>query len=776
MTTTATMCVNDGGLINPDAFPVRGGDLDLGAITGAAAGVRAMATAVHDETSSISSTWTGLSAGYEAPEQQQVYDLMNPAVTASDELKSAFDSMGGHLDTYASTLEGIKTRLEDFETKAADFRAEVINGVEVIAAEGNDANVGDYAAWAFQWVPGVEQRTTTVPWDQDTATWERNEALLEEYAGLLAEVSAAAAQCANDINALLTNSCVPYVEAIPAEAFTDPENPMPWGEAGDEDRNCPEATGNGAVSVWNGARDFVVNTVQGAGMLLSFNPETGQMFDGETFLQAWGGLGDLAGSIVLLASPVGWVAAGMAATGNNDNDFSDFMYDRSVTVLGAGGSLVGYDISNPDDPWHKWKEDGIATGVESVLNVGTFFIPGGQVGAGLKGGSAAARVAHVAGTVADIIIPGGSWALKGGVRVVSGLDGALRFGPDGVPHLGPMSRIGVPDGTITAQGLIDAMDGSPAQQATPPPSVSDSIVPSRETAGTSPSVTPDAPGGSTSPSPADPTPNPADPTPGSGDATPGPVDSTPGGTVPEDGTAPGQPDPGSGTPAPDGGTAPEVHRPENSGPGRPYDPDAPVRETTNQSDAPRRPSESDVEQALRDAPVDEQGRPVDHRNGEPLRPDTADGSRGWHMKWDAEGQQWVAENPGNAQPGANQLAPTGEPNSFGYDANGDRLPYANHRPDYAPDQVESVWEAAKDENGEVWAEGVDGEDVLIEWEPGEPRNGVWDMGHLPESKYSSLRERYLSGQITTEQFLVEYRNPANYRVEVPEVNRSHRNE
>jgi len=227
MTTTATMCVNDGGLINPDAFPVRGGDLDLGAITGAAAGVRAMATSVHDETSSISSTWTGLSAGYEAPEQQQVYDLMNPAVTASDELKSAFDSMGGHLDTYASTLEGIKTRLEDFETKAADFRAEVINGVEVIAAEGNDANVGDYAAWAFQWVPGVEQRTTTVPWDQDTATWERNEALLEEYAGLLAEVSAAAAQCANDINALLTNSCVPYVEAIPAEAFTDPENPMP---------------------------------------------------------------------------------------------------------------------------------------------------------------------------------------------------------------------------------------------------------------------------------------------------------------------------------------------------------------------------------------------------------------------------------------------------------------------------------------------------------------------------------------------------------------------
>ena len=224
MTTTATMCVNDGGLINPDAFPVRGGDLDLGAITGAAAGVRAMATSVHDETSSISSTWTGLSAGYEAPEQQQVYDLMNPAVTASDELKSAFDSMGGHLDTYASTLEGIKTRLEDFETKAADFRAEVINGVEVIAAEGNDANVGDYAAWAFQWVPGVEQRTTTVPWDQDTATWERNEALLEEYAGLLAEVSAAAAQCANDINALLTNSCVPYVEAIPAEAFTDPMN------------------------------------------------------------------------------------------------------------------------------------------------------------------------------------------------------------------------------------------------------------------------------------------------------------------------------------------------------------------------------------------------------------------------------------------------------------------------------------------------------------------------------------------------------------------------
>ena len=50
------------------------------------------------------------------------------------------------------------------------------------------------------------------------------------------------------------------------------------------------------------------------------------------------------------------------------------------------------------------------------------------------------------------------------------------------------------------------------------------------------------------------------------------------------------------------------------------------------------------------------------------------------------------------------------------------------------------------------------------------------MGHIPKAKYSKLRERYLSGEITKEDFLSEYRESKNYRVEDPLRNRSHTDE
>ena len=61
----------------------------------------------------------------------------------------------------------------------------------------------------------------------------------------------------------------------------------------------------------------------------------------------------------------------------------------------------------------------------------------------------------------------------------------------------------------------------------------------------------------------------------------------------------------------------------------------------------------------------------------------------------------------------------------------------------------------------------------VEWHPGEPRDGVWDMGHISDAKYSELRDEYLSGVIDKQQFLSRYRNAKNYRVEDPMRNRSH---
>lgn len=152
------------------------------------------------------------------------------------------------------------------------------------------------------------------------------------------------------------------------------------------------------------------------------------------------------------------------------------------------------------------------------------------------------------------------------------------------------------------------------------------------------------------------------------------------------------------------------------------------------------------------------------------------------------------------------MAAKGEPNTYGYDANGDLLPYANHRPSYSPNQVEDVWKRSRKaldiqmkpggtlqdlpplrHENEMWVRVRDdarteglvdlGEDRgkwrRIEWYPGQSRLDIWDMGHIPNQKYAAMHDKYMRGQMTTEEFLEEYRDESNYRVEDPPRNRSH---
>ena len=102
-----------------------------------------------------------------------------------------------------------------------------------------------------------------------------------------------------------------------------------------------------------------------------------------------------------------------------------------------------------------------------------------------------------------------------------------------------------------------------------------------------------------------------------------------------------------------------------------------------------------------------------------------------------------------------------------------RKPYATSRPSYAEGQIEQVWENAKDPiTGKVY----DPSGVEITWDPTKPRNGQWDMGHMPDAKYSVMHQLYMDDLMSLEDFLAWYRNPANYRPELPSTNRSHKYE
>lgn len=123
-----------------------------------------------------------------------------------------------------------------------------------------------------------------------------------------------------------------------------------------------------------------------------------------------------------------------------------------------------------------------------------------------------------------------------------------------------------------------------------------------------------------------------------------------------------------------------------------------------------------------------------------------------------------------------KLPPKGKPNSYGYDKSGDRLPYANSRPDYGKGQVDEVYRRSMDENGDVFVLDEHGNLVKIEWSPGQSRDGVWDMGHVRGHEYRDLRDDYLSGRITKDEFMQRYRDPDNYEVQHPGRNRSHMDE
>ena len=121
---------------------------------------------------------------------------------------------------------------------------------------------------------------------------------------------------------------------------------------------------------------------------------------------------------------------------------------------------------------------------------------------------------------------------------------------------------------------------------------------------------------------------------------------------------------------------------------------------------------------------------------------------------------------------------------------------------YSKNQIEKVWRLSRAEQlaeirkgelnlpkpgrNQLWVKTVDdipnGPDIHIDaksnkwrkitWNPKNTTRN-WNMGHIPKAKYSELRDEYLSGNITKEKFLAEYRNPKNYRVEDPMRNRSH---
>mgnify|MGYP000249087055 FL=1 len=136
----------------------------------------------------------------------------------------------------------------------------------------------------------------------------------------------------------------------------------------------------------------------------------------------------------------------------------------------------------------------------------------------------------------------------------------------------------------------------------------------------------------------------------------------------------------------------------------------------------------------------------------------------------AKGQTPDAPNPHSGDPAHNYGTFVDDDGVPHVDPS-DPRPYLNpkNRPSFRKGIVDKVRETFTDADGVLH----DWRGKPVDWQPGQPRAGIWDMGHKPGHKYSDVWRSYVNGEMTPQQFLDWYNEPKNYRVEFSSRNRAH---
>lgn len=136
----------------------------------------------------------------------------------------------------------------------------------------------------------------------------------------------------------------------------------------------------------------------------------------------------------------------------------------------------------------------------------------------------------------------------------------------------------------------------------------------------------------------------------------------------------------------------------------------------------------------------------------------------------AKGQTPDAPNPHSGDP-AHNYGTFVDDDGIPHVDPSDPRPYLNpkNRPSFRKGIVDKVRKEFTDADGVLH----DWRGKPVDWQPGQPRAGIWDMGHKPGHKYSDVWRSYVNGEMTPQQFLDWYNKPKNYRVEFSSRNRAH---
>ena len=209
-----------------DENSIPGLDLDVETIDSNAATLKTKAGDLRSAGSSIKTTWSGMSACYKAPEQEQLYAAMNPVEKNSDDLADDLEKIAGYVNTFADTARQIKTDAQTLKKDGQAFKKK-------IAAKPD--------------------------WQTKQELVDENTRLVNRASSLKIRLWDAERTCANNIRAL--DCLAPYhanpnsdndklwygYSQIPADAD------KPWGKSVERQDKCPKKA---AVSVkrfvWDG--------------------------------------------------------------------------------------------------------------------------------------------------------------------------------------------------------------------------------------------------------------------------------------------------------------------------------------------------------------------------------------------------------------------------------------------------------------------------------------------------------------------------------------------
>ena len=338
----------------------------------------------------MGSSWSVLPASFEAPDAAVVYSASESAVVFAEKLEriaSALNTFADELGPVKSTLKAIKEDavdfLKDFDeqhrvwvnaTATKEYFGANVSGqtgstyTSMSATSGSGGGGDGVASLTYLRGRGETARLhggvaqIKASWLESSWHVDRNNDLLDRVADAYAKISDLEVECGDKINQERDECAAPLVavEAWQLKQSGAGSVDLPWGHRVEEDRNCGE-------SMWHGFSTAGLQTVQGLGSLVSYNPVKNSWGDWGNAGAAWEGTVTGLVSLVAAANPETWVLALVGVP---------WARDALNTTFTMGKGLVA---------WDEWSKNPAEALGATAFNVGTFLIPGaGAVGGGVK--------------------------------------------------------------------------------------------------------------------------------------------------------------------------------------------------------------------------------------------------------------------------------------------------------------------------------------------------------------------------------------------------------